>query len=58
MDLIILNDGLYQLVPVNKGDDGAYVVIGKSRLFRPMRYRKVKIINVYDDILKSYMGHE
>ena len=31
---------------VNKGDDGTYVVIGKSRLFRPMRYRKVKINNV------------
>ena len=28
---------------VNKADDGTYVVIGKSRLFRPMRYRKVKI---------------
>ena len=31
---------------VNKADDGTYVVIGKSRLFRPMRYRKVKINNV------------
>ena len=31
---------------INKTDDGTYVVIGKSRLFRPMRYRKVKINNV------------
>ena len=31
---------------VNKADDGTYVVIGKSRLFRPMRYRKVKINKV------------
>jgi hypothetical protein len=34
MDLIILNDGLYQLVPCNKADDGTYIVIGKSRLLR------------------------
>ena len=31
---------------INNGNDGTYVVIGKSRLFRPMRYRKVKINNV------------
>ena len=29
MDLIILNDGLYQLVPVTKQDDGTYLIIGK-----------------------------
>ena len=31
---------------INKGNDGAYLIVGKSRLFRPMRYRKVKINNV------------
>ena len=29
MDLIILNDGLYQLVTSNKADDGTYVISGK-----------------------------
>ena len=32
MDLIILNDGLYQLVPCHKGDDGGYIIIGKSKI--------------------------
>ena len=42
MDLIIQNDGLYQLVPVNKRDDGTYLVIGKSRLHGSVRDTKTK----------------
>jgi hypothetical protein len=30
MDLIILNDGLYQLVAVTKEDDGGYLITGKK----------------------------
>ena len=38
-----------RVIPINpsvKADDGTYRVIRKPRLFRPMRYRKVKINNV------------
>jgi hypothetical protein len=45
MDLIILNDGLYQLVPLTKQMMEHMSLLVKSRLFRPMRYRKVKINN-------------
>ena len=42
MELIIQNDGLYQLVPCNKRDDGTYLVIGKSRLHGSVRDTKTK----------------
>ena len=40
MELIILDDGLYQLIPVTS--DGTYIFIGTSRLHGPMRDTKIK----------------
>ena len=30
---------------VNRADDGTYIIIGKSRLLRPMRHTKIKTNN-------------
>jgi hypothetical protein len=46
MELIIQNDGLYQLVPVTKADDGTYLIVGKSRLHGSVRDTKTKTDNV------------
>jgi hypothetical protein len=38
-----------RVIPINpsvKADDGTYRVIRKPRLFRPMRYPKIKVNNV------------
>ncbi len=45
MELIIQNDGLYQLV-CHKRDDGTYLVIGRSRLHGSVRDTKTKTNNV------------
>jgi hypothetical protein len=42
MELIILNDGLYQLVPVTKTDNGEYLIIGTSKLHGSVRDTKTK----------------
>jgi hypothetical protein len=39
---IILNDGMYQLIPLSKADDGTYIFIGRSKLHGPVRDTKTK----------------
>jgi hypothetical protein len=43
MELIIQNDGLYQLVAIHKRNDGTYLVIGKSKLHGSVRDTKNKL---------------
>ena len=56
MELIILNDGLYQLIPVTKKIMEGIVITGKVDCFDLCDILRLKLTTYYDEINRHVMN--
>ena len=57
MDLIILNDGLYQLIPVTKQIMDGIVLTSKVNCFELCDILRIKL-TTYSEILNAHVMHD